>query len=281
MGISSLLSERKAPVNPKDAAKDAAKDAKKALEKQKLFAKYPWMNTPAWNFSKPELKKDMKICLHAKYGDPSNITLAEYSAELTQFEKFKNSQPKEEKKADKKQEAAEAGNPTTKAEKEAEIVAKVTSVVKTNQISFVKGQDMSKLSSEEQMKLNEIMKVLSNPAALSEELPEMEKSAVALDWNANNVLELQVSLTTINRQGAQPLHILRVNAIGEFAHMLEDMDNDNTLGNMIAEIYQKDGFFKDEIFQRLQEFSISDRDTNNDKVGNLAIIGLEIRGVGA
>ena len=84
------------------------------------------------------------------------------------------------------------------------------------------------------------------------------------------ILTVKVNIRKFNRgEDLPPLNVLRMNAIGEFPHMIEDLDSNDRLPKMIADVYSEYGF---------NSTTIIDSDKNTDRIGNLAFIYVEVRG---
>ena len=84
------------------------------------------------------------------------------------------------------------------------------------------------------------------------------------------ILTVKVNIRKFDRgDDRPPLNVLRMNVIGEFSRIIEDLDSNDGLPKMIADVYSEYGF---------SSTSIIDSDKNTDNIGNLVFIYVEVRG---
>ena len=115
-------------------------------------------------------------------------SLSEYSELLASFDKFEKVKSKAEQQMEQK--------PLSRIENEAEVVGNVTNV-ETFTWEYMKGNgngiDDVRFDLEDEEKLTKVLDVLCDVTALSEELPDIAKTARKLDWTKDGLIELKVS----------------------------------------------------------------------------------------
>ena len=115
-------------------------------------------------------------------------SLSEYSELLASFDKFEKVKSKAEQQMEQK--------PLSRIEYEAGVVGNVTNV-ETFSWDYMKGGgngiDDVRFKLEDEEKLTKVLDVLCNVTVLSEELPDIAKTARKLNWTKDGLIELKVS----------------------------------------------------------------------------------------
>ena len=124
----------------------------------------------------------MLVYLHKKQ------SLSEYSEILASFDKFEKVKSKAEQQMEQK--------PLSRIEYEAGVVGNVTNV-ETFSWDYMKekgnGIDDVRFKLKDEEKLTKVLDVLCNVTVLSEELPDIAKTARKLNWTKDGLIELKVS----------------------------------------------------------------------------------------
>ena len=113
--------------------------------------------------------------------------MSEYSELLASFDKFEKVKSKAEQQMEQK--------PLSRIEYEAGVIGNVTNV-ETFSWDYMKekgnGIDDVRFDLEDEEKLTKVLDVLCDVTVLSEELPDIAKTARKLEWTKDGLIELKV-----------------------------------------------------------------------------------------